>query len=239
MQHFRSNSGSGADAKVESTVLDVLVVLIEEMDQPTADIIDLIAEKLIFATVRSSPPAVTVCARTFKAVTPSRPFLSVLLACAARRLRPMRKASNAAAHFIMRKHAVNRPVPHAVLRTIPCSRTLLLLVSRDALWRERRRTYRSPPAHSRTRATMRTHAHQRRRSCCSAHASAQCFQADVAQYIHDLKDGRLPSSDLRPKLHALMEAFNLVRCEATAAGWVGLAAESRRSGTPSEWYSAS
>jgi hypothetical protein len=61
----------------------------------------------------------------------------------------------------------------------------------------------------------------------------------VAQYIHDLKDGRLPSSDLRPKLHALMEAFNLVRCEATAAGWVGLAAESRRSGTPSEWYSAS
>jgi hypothetical protein len=74
MRHYRSNSGSGADAKVESTVLDVLVVLIEEMDQPTADIIDLIAEKLIFATVRSSPPAVPVCARTFEAVTPSLPF---------------------------------------------------------------------------------------------------------------------------------------------------------------------
>ncbi len=36
-------------------------------------------------------------------------------------------------------------------------------------------------------------------------------QADVAQYIHDLKDGRVVTSDLRPKLHALMEAFSLVR----------------------------
>jgi hypothetical protein len=100
-------------------VLDVLVVLIEEMDQPTADIIDLIAEKLIFATVRSSPPAVTVCARTFKAVTPSRPFLSVLLACAARRLRPMRKASNAAAHFIMLMIACSASI--ALCRTLCCA----------------------------------------------------------------------------------------------------------------------
>ena len=210
-------------------MLDVLVVLIEEMDQPTADIIDLIAEKLIFATVRSSPPAVPVCARTFEAVTPSLPF-PCCLRCTPPATDAQSKQRRSALYYAYDSvQCINSPVPHAVLRTMQCA-----MCQDSAAARLARRLVARTKTHLQVTTRALAHARNNAHACTSAaplllqRTCKRTVLSGGRGAVHPRPEGWAAAFERPPPeascAHGSIQPRTL-RSNGCGLGWVGLAAE--------------